>query len=194
MAGKSAGGAGAAKARRVPRQARAASVKRRPKQVLAVTGGEMPRVTRKPPSKWTKKGEAAFFETLAETCNVGLAAEAAGMRPQRAYERRKTDARFRRRWGDALAIGYARLELMLLDRALNGTEKVARDKCGNETRIREYSNQTAIALLKMHRDSAAEQDLEICEEDVTETRERITAKLRKLLERESARLDGAAEG
>ena len=191
MAGKDQSGLKAGRAAGPAGGSRAAS-KARPKRVLAIQGGEHPRVMRKPATRWTCKGEAAFFETLAETCNVALAAEAAGVRPQRAYDRRKSDARFRRRWGEALSVGYARLELMLLDRALNGTEKIARDKCGNETRIREYSNQTAIALLKLHRDTAAEYDAEQDLDDLAETRQRIAAKLKKLAEREATGRDEPA--
>ena len=147
-------------------------------------GGEKPRFARQRTTAWTKAAEGRFFATLAETCNIVVAAEAAGVRPQRAYDRRKSDAEFRRRWGEALSVGYARLELMLLERALNGTEKVTRDKYGNESRMRDYSNQVALALLKMHREAAAEADSVPSEEEAAETRERITAKLKKLIERD----------
>jgi hypothetical protein len=43
-----------------------------------------------------------------------------------AYRRRKTDAAFRAGWLEAIGVAYQRLELVLLDRAFNGTEKLVR--------------------------------------------------------------------
>jgi hypothetical protein len=39
-----------------------------------------------------------------------------------AYRRRKADAAFRAGWLEAIGVAYQRLELVLLDRAFNGTE------------------------------------------------------------------------
>lgn len=44
---------------------------------------------------------------------------------------------------------YAKLELMLLERAMEGTPKVIRRAGGDET-IREYSSRLAIALPRRH--------------------------------------------
>ena len=95
-------------------------------------------------------------------------------------------AAFRQAWGEALAIGYARLELMLLERSLNGSEKIVRHKDGSEERMREYPNQIALALLKLHRDSVVEAETEYREEEIEETRDRILAKLEKLKTRQGA--------
>jgi hypothetical protein len=46
------------------------------------------------------------------------------------YERRTKDAAFRAGWDKALAIGYARLEMMMLERALHGVETEGRAAVG----------------------------------------------------------------
>ena len=68
--------------------------------------------------------------------------------------RRKSHAAFRAAWIEAIAIAYRRLELVLLDRALNGTEKLVTHKDGREERMVHYSNQVALTLFKMHRETA----------------------------------------
>ena len=62
---------------------------------------------------WAMKAEDRFIETLAESANVTLSAAAAGVSPSAAYRRRGRDASFRARWGEALATGYAQLEMAL---------------------------------------------------------------------------------
>lgn len=63
------------------------------------------------------KRRRAFLEQLAASCNVRKAAAAAGVCPKTVYARRKSDAAFRSAWREALEAGYARLELILLERA-----------------------------------------------------------------------------
>jgi len=148
-----------------------------------VEGKTRVKVRRASPSTWTKAKTAMFLATLAETCNVVRAAKAAGVSTNYAYRRRKMDAAFRGGWAAAIAEGYAKLELVLLDRALNGKIKIVRTKGGKDARIREYSDTLALALLKGHRESAAEADYEQDADEVAEARERIIAKLGRLKER-----------
>jgi hypothetical protein len=122
---------------------------------------------------------------------VTLAVEAAGMSLTGAYQRRKKVAAFRAGWAEAIAAAYQRLELVMLDRALNGTEKIVIRKDGSEERMREYPNQIALHLLKMHRDSAMEALAEPAEGEVDELRQRLFDKLERLRKREEAR--GGAE-
>lgn len=124
-----------------------------------------------------------FLAVLSETCNVTLAAKEAGICLSYAYKKRASDAGFRAGWASALATAYRRLELVLLERAFNGTEKVVTRRDGSEERMREYSNQLGLSLLKMHRDSAVEADTEISAENADEVRERLVKKLRRLKER-----------
>lgn len=141
-------------------------------------------------NEWTKAKEKLFFTALAETCNVKLAAEFAGMSAAGAYWRRKRNAPFRATWAEAIATAYQRLELVMLDRALNGTEKVVVRKDGSEERMREYPNQIALHLLKMHRDSAMEAMAEPTDAEVEELRQRLFDKLERVRKREEARETG----
>lgn len=78
---------------------------------------------RKRPRAFGKTRRLTFLEHLAATCNVTRAAEAADVTVQCAYQHRRKDAAFRAAWSEALEEGYARLEAMLLERAI-GTEPV----------------------------------------------------------------------
>ena len=100
-----------------------------------------------------------------------------------AYRRRRMDAAFRAEWAEMIAIGYQRLEAVLLERAFNGTEKVVTKRDGSEERMREYPNQLGLMLLKMHRETAMEADCEMPAEDIDEIRERLVKKLQRLKRR-----------
>ena len=153
---------------------------------LTIVGGDKSQVRKARKNGWTKTKEEKFFTALGETCNVTLAAEAAGMSLTSAYERRKKVAAFRAGWAEAIATAYQRLELVMLDRALNGTEKIVVRKDGSEERMREYPNQIALHLLKMHRDSAMEAMEEPAEAEIEEVRERLFEKLQRLRKRQDA--------
>jgi hypothetical protein len=153
---------------------------------LTIVGGATPKARKPRKNDWTKAKEETFLTTLGETCNVTAAAEAAGVSVSSAYARRKKVAAFRAGWAEAIGTAYQRLELVMLDRALNGTEKIVVRKDGSEERMREYPNQIALHLLKMHRDSALEAIEEPAEADIQEVRERVFAKLQRLRKRVNA--------
>jgi len=132
---------------------------------------------------WTKTKESEFLSVLAETCNVTEAARQAGVCLSYAYKRRASNAGFRAGWMQAIGEAYQRLELVLLDRAFNGTEKVVKRRDGSEERMLEYSNQLGLSLLKMHRNTAAEAASEMPSEDVDEMREQLVKKLLRLKKR-----------
>ena len=132
---------------------------------------------------WTKTKESEFLSVLAETCNVTEAARQAGVNLSYAYKRRASNAGFRAGWMQAIGDAYQRLELVLLDRAFNGTEKVVKRRDGSEERMLEYSNQRGLCLLKMHRNTAAEAASEIPSEDVEAMREQLVKKLLRLKKR-----------
>lgn len=150
-------------------------------RVLA--GGQVRQASKR---NWSKAKIDNFLSALAETCNVTMAAAEAGVSVSAAYERRKADAGFRGAWMEAIGAAYQRLEMVLLERALVGTEKLVRRKDGSEERMLEYPNQLALTLLKMHRDTAAEATAEIDPDDVEDVRERVLAKLERLRKREEA--------
>ncbi len=118
-----------------------------------------------------------FIETLADTCNVTLAAASIGRSIANVYKWKGKDASFRASWDRALAVGYSRLELMLLERA------VARD--GTSSVMREYPDRVALTLLRMHRETAAIADESVDGREHDEACERIIAKLGRLKERDA---------
>ena len=150
---------------------------------LVVVGGERPQMRKARERNWTDAQRAEFLSALAQTCNVTLACERAGISPTHAYRVRKSDASFRASWREAVGAAYQRLELVLLDRAFNGTEKLVLRKDGSEARMTEYSNQLGLALLKMHRDTAAEAEREFSPGEVEQLRERVLNKLKRLKRR-----------
>lgn len=153
---------------------------------LILAAGAKPQLRGQSKANWTKAKESKFLTVLGETCNVTRAAKQAGICLSYAYKKRASDAAFRAGWADALAVAYRRLELVLLERAFNGTEKVTSRRDGSEERMREYSNQLGLALLKMHRDSVGETEAEIPSDDIDEVKERLIKKLQRLKARNDA--------
>ena len=150
---------------------------------LVLKGGMKPQMRKASRRNWTKTKESEFLSVLAETCNVTEAARQAGVCLSYAYKRRASNAGFRAGWMQAIGDAYQRLELVLLDRAFNGTEKVVKRRDGSEDRMLEYSNQLGLSLLKMHRNTAAEAASEMPSEDVDEMREQLVKKLLRLKKR-----------
>ena len=140
-------------------------------------------------SDWTKAMEKQFAEALAETCNVTLAAKAIGRSISNIYKRRATNASFRASWDAALAAGYSRLELMLLERALHGIEKTVVAKDGTTTVMRDYPDRVALTLLRMHRETAALAEEAVDADDHEEACERIVARLQRLRERDAGAVE-----
>ena len=128
-----------------------------------------------------------FLVTLGDTCNVARSARVAGFSPSWAYRLRKRDAGFRAGWAEAVREGYAKLELVLLERAMKGTPRPVQRRDGSERIIREYSTQLAVALLKKHADAAAEASYEHGEDELKEVRDRILQKLEQVRQRDAAR-------
>lgn len=162
---------------------------------MHLDGGATPKMKRRKKAISAKQYEV-FFATLAETCNVKRSCKAAGISPQRCYEKRKDDAGFRQRWGEALAAGYAKLEMVLLERALVGSVKTTTvtdskdqvDVSTKTTKVREYNNALAMSLLKMHRDTVRDvEDREIGAAEVEEARARIIARLDRIKAKVDAR-------
>jgi hypothetical protein len=153
------------------------------KKELTLVAAAKPQLRKKAERDWSKEKAAEFLSVLVETCNVSEACRRSGVAMTVAYRRRKLDAEFRASWLEAIAIGYQRLEAVLLDRAFNGTERIVTRKDGGEERMREYPNQIAMNLLKMHRDTAIEDDAPMPSEQVDELREKLVKKLQRLKKR-----------
>jgi hypothetical protein len=88
-----------------------------PGEAIRDCHGGMPKVVRSGHKRWSDRSESVFLGTLATTCNVMAAAEAAGFSTSSAYQRRLRDAGFAQRWRQALEIGYERIEALLIEAA-----------------------------------------------------------------------------
>jgi hypothetical protein len=176
------------------------------KKELTLLAAERPQLKKRSKRDWSIAKGARFLGVLAETCNVSEACRRSRVPMTVAYRRRKMDAAFRAAWVEAIGLAYHRLEMMLLERAFNGTEKVIRRRDGSEERMIEYPTQLGLQLLKMHRATAMEAETDVPEEDVAEIRERIVRKLQRMKKRDEeqeagpsrvrgdAPRDGDAEG
>ncbi|MEC3911649.1 hypothetical protein U5A82_14585 [Sphingobium sp. CR2-8] len=106
---------------------------------------------------WTKAKEKLFLETLAETCNASEAARAADMCRASAYRRRSANAAFAQAWDEALDVGYAEIEALLMREILFGgeVEELTLDGEGavKGRKVKRTRNLTvALRLLTLHRD------------------------------------------
>ncbi len=153
---------------------------------LTLRGGGLPKRASGRRSDWTQKMGDRFVETLADTCNVTLAAASIERSIANVYKWRAKDAAFRASWDRALAVGYSRLELMLLERALHGVEKVVLARDGTSSVMREYPDRVALTLLRMHRETAAMAEESVDGREHDEACERIIAKLSRLKDRDAA--------
>lgn len=135
------------------------------------------------PSDWTQAKADKFVEVLADSCNVSLAARTVKRSVGDVYRQRNKDAAFRSAWDQALAIGYARLELMMLERALHGVEKSITLKNGESRIMREYNDRVALSLLRLHRESVGAIHETASEGgDYDEACERILERLQRMRE------------
>ncbi|MGE4322912.1 MAG: hypothetical protein AB7E60_07760 [Sphingobium sp.] len=110
-------------------------------------------------NSWTPTRRKAFMETLAATCNVSEAARVAGKTVSSAYYQRRRDPAFARDWNQALSVGYAELEALLLRQSLFGSEQedVVLDGEGavKSRKIRRgHPHVVAVRLLLAHRETA----------------------------------------
>lgn len=151
---------------------------------LQLGGSKRPQMREPEGRSWTARKERLFLLSLAETCNVKLSAKRAGVSHNCVYERRNKNASFRASWDSALATGYAQLEMMMLERALHGVEKTVVARDGTTVVMREYSDRTALALLRMHRENVAIANESVDDGEWQEARDRIVARLQRIRERD----------
>jgi len=156
------------------------------REKLMLIGGKTRRLQKPSRRSWSQARAKAFLNVLAETCNATEASRQSGLSLSAVDRRKKSDASFRASWFEAIAIAYQRLELVMLERAFNGTERIVIRRDGSEDRMREYSNQLGLALLKMYRETAVEANLELPPSDVEEIRQRLIQKVRRLKQRRDA--------
>ena len=135
-----------------------------------------------------------FYVSLAETYNVVRSARAAGFSSSWAYRLRRQDAAFRTGWAQAVREGYAKLELVLLERAMKGTPRPIMRRDGGERIIREYSTQLAVALLRRHAETADSAAFEPGDDEMRELRDKILAKLERVRKRDAQAEDIETKG
>lgn len=102
---------------------------------------------------WTKEKRELFLAELAASSNVAVSARAAKLPEASAYRLRRESREFAAAWQDALCEGYAKLEHMMLARAMKAIAKPTTPDAA-QTRMEEYSNKLAMGLLAAHRASA----------------------------------------
>jgi hypothetical protein len=147
---------------------------------LELAGGKVPRL-RKPARKaFTKAKQDRFLAALAATCNVSAACRSARVSDTCAYEHRRKNAAFRAGWAEAVREAYGRLELMTLERMMNGTVTTRTRADGSVDKTHEYPNAIALQLLRLHRATAAEAEQVHDAEDIEEVRERLAQRIERL--------------
>jgi hypothetical protein len=109
--------------------------------------------------RMTKAAEQAFLAALSATCNVRLAAVAAGFTHSAFYQRAKRDPGFRREWRLARAEGHQRLELALLEGFQPESHEDDAWRHNDPPPIPPMTPQMAIQLLAMHRKRVDHGDL-----------------------------------
>jgi hypothetical protein len=102
---------------------------------------------------WTAEMKRTFLANLAATANVQASIRAIGMSESAVYRLRQRSPEFRAEWMAALREGYARLELMVLERAMNGTPKPIVYAGQIVGQVTEYSDRLALTLLTAHREA-----------------------------------------
>jgi hypothetical protein len=138
---------------------------------------------------WTDEKRERFLAHLAATCNVVASCREVGMSEPGLYKLKIRDAGFRADFEAAVAEGYSRLELLMIERAMHGTRKPVLYAGKVVTEITEYSDRVAMSLLNAHRETAqrARERSRRCEEEDPEA---IGARLAALLSGMNRRMGG----
>jgi len=140
------------------------------------------------PLGWTKARRAAFLTELAHSCNVGRAHKAAGMGERGAYSLRRRDAEFARQWQSALELGYERLEMALLRRALEVLGELELDERAEP--IEKMTVAQAIDVINLHRRSVQQgraHQRRLCHVATQEETDAVLLKRIAMVERQRAR-------
>jgi hypothetical protein len=132
-----------------------------------------------------------FLSELAATSNVSAAAREADIHTSVAYDARRTDAEFYRKWREALCEGYDHLEMTLLYRLRTGELK---GSASSGKRTRTFDNATAFRLLQAHREAAAQERAVRDNEDADAVLASINAKLDLMRERALKAAEKDADG
>lgn len=102
--------------------------------------------------RWTRKDELTFLDTLASTCNVTLACEAAGHHTSSAYARRRRWPAFAKEWRVAIENAAQALQLKMMADTL---ERMENGHLGIPDDIAYTTVENAIKLVGYHQKYAA---------------------------------------
>ncbi|MEA3011670.1 MAG: hypothetical protein QOD42_215 [Sphingomonadales bacterium] len=116
-------------------------------------GGRRVQIARARLHQWTPRVEDRFLATLAATCNVKAACAEVGLSQASAYLHRERWPGFARRWGEAIAVGYARIEEALTQ---NGENLFSSLGLPPEAPMPPMSVEQAIHILHMHKNEVKE--------------------------------------
>lgn len=106
------------------------------------------------PGRLDRGAEQRFLAALSASANVRLAAKAAGFSHASFYQRKRTDPAFAREWGLALAEGYERLEMALLESALPKSFEHDDWRRNDPPAIPPMTAEQALQLLYLHQKEA----------------------------------------
>lgn len=98
-------------------------------------------------AQWSEEAEEAFFDALGASCNVSWSAAEVGFTTFTVYRQRRMRPEFATRWNAALAQGYARLEMALVEAAVDTVEGAEFDA---DRPIPRMTVDQAMNLLKLH--------------------------------------------
>lgn len=99
----------------------------------------------------TAKAKARFLTELKRMANVSAAAKKAKVPRSTAYDWYKADAVFAAGWDDAIEVAVDSLEQEAWRRARDGTLKPVFQRGEEVGKVREYSDQLMVTLLKAHK-------------------------------------------
>ena len=115
-------------------------------------------VRRAQPGKLTPAAEQAFLAALSATCNVSLAAAAVGSCFKAFDRRRKADPAFAREMRMALAAGWERLEMALLESGLAGSREHDEWRHNDPPATPPMSVSQALQLMYLHQKAVLQLD------------------------------------
>mgnify|MGYP003628460064 CR=1 FL=1 len=101
------------------------------------------------------KRKLRFLKNLSTSSHVTSSAKAANVSLSTIYSWRKRDPEFHNQWMQALAAGYELLEMELLDRARNGTERHIFHAGKRVATVREVNDGLGVKLLLAHKQMVA---------------------------------------
>jgi hypothetical protein len=120
-----------------------------------------------------------FLANLAETSNVSASAKAARLSSSWVYAHRRKSPPFRKRWHEALAEGYTRLEAELLAEALRAVGGTVSD---TTLKSRAQKHRLGLALLAAHRASVRGEVVAAVPSEGSKTKAAAQARLKTRLD------------